>query len=70
MKTVKFMVSEINNEYMEKIILQTKLKGLNGVFDVSVDSKFHEVSISVADPSVCEGVYCMIENLGYAVHRP
>ena len=69
MQTVKFKVSELNNEYMEKTILQ-KLKGLDGVLDVSVDLKSQEVSISVADPSVCEGVYCLIEDLGYKVHRP
>jgi copper chaperone CopZ len=69
MKTVKFKVSELNNDYMEKTIL-AKLKGLDGVLDVSVDAKSEEVTLSVSDPSVCEGVYCLIEDLGYTVHRP
>jgi copper chaperone CopZ len=69
MQTVKFKVSDLNNEYMEKTILE-KLKGLDGVLDVSTDLKSQEVSISVATPSVCEGVYCEIEKLGYKVHRP
>lgn len=69
MQTVKFKVSDLNNEYMEKIILE-KLKGLDGVLDVSTDLKSQEVTISVANPSVCEGVYCSIEKLGYKVHRP
>lgn len=38
MQTVNFKVSELNNEYMEKTILQ-KLKGLDGGLDVSVDRK-------------------------------
>jgi copper chaperone CopZ len=69
MQTVKFKVSDLNNEYMEKTILE-KLKGLDGVLDVSTDLKSQEVTLSVANPSVCEGVYCAIENLGYKVHRP
>ncbi|MBP2667623.1 MAG: hypothetical protein H6Q76_2603 [Firmicutes bacterium] len=69
MKPVKFKVSDLDNEYMENTILQ-KLKGLEGVLDVSVDRKTGEVSLSVSDPSICEGVYCMIEDLGYKVHRP
>lgn len=69
MQTVKFKVSELNNDYMEKTILQ-KLKGLDGVLDVTVDLKSEEVSLSVSDPTVCDGVYCMIEDLGYKVHRP
>lgn len=69
MQTVKFKVSELNNEYMEKIILQ-KLKELDDVFDVSVDLKSQEVTMSMLDPSACEGVYCSIEDLGYKVHRP
>jgi len=68
-KTVKFKVSDFNNEVMEKIILQ-KLKGLDGILDVSTDLKSQEVTLSVSDPAVCEGVYCAIEDLGYKVHRP
>ena len=69
MQTIKFKVDELKDEYAEKIILE-KLKGLDGIMDVAVDTKTQEVTLSTANPATCEGVYCAIENLGYKVHRP
>jgi hypothetical protein len=69
MKTIKFKVTSLHNEFMEKTILE-KLQSLDDIFDVSVNSKTQEVSISTLHPETCEGVYCFIEGLGYQVHRP
>lgn len=69
MKTVKFKVSSLHNEFMEKTILE-KLQSLDDVFDISVDGKTQEVTISTLHPATCEGVWCLLEDSGYVVHRP
>ena len=68
MKTVKFKVSTLHNEFMEKTILE-KLQSLDDVFDISINSATQEVTISTLHPSTCEGVYCLLEDSGYTVHR-
>ena len=69
METVTFKVSSLHNEFMEKTILE-KLQSLDDVFDISVNAKSQEVTISTKHPSTCEGVYCLMETMGYEVHRP
>lgn len=69
MKTITFKVSSLHNEFMEKTILE-KLQSLDDVFDVSVNGKTQEVSLATRHPATCEGVYCLLEDSGYEVHRP
>ena len=69
MTTVKFRVSDLKTEQCEKIILE-KLREADGILDVSMDSKTKEVTLSINHASACEGAYCIVENLGYKVHRP
>lgn len=69
METVKFKVSELKCDLCEKIIVD-KLRDADGVLDVSFDSASKEVTVSISHPSACDGIYCMVEDLGYKVHKP
>jgi hypothetical protein len=69
MEIIKLKLSELNNEYMGKILKQ-KLRASDGVLDVTVDCPSQKVSISISHPSACDGVYCLIEELGYKVRKP
>jgi copper chaperone CopZ len=69
MKTITFKVSSLHNEFMEKTILD-KLQALDGVLDVSVNPQTQEVTLATLHPETCEGVYCLLEDAGYEVHRP
>lgn len=69
MKTVKFKVSSLHNEFMESTMME-KLLSLDDVFDISVNGATQEVTISSLHPATCEGVYCLLEDSGYTVHRP
>lgn len=68
MQPVKFKVSELHDADWEAILL-AKLRGLDGIMDVEIDSQTREVRLSLTHPQTCEGVFCSIEQLGYKVHR-
>lgn len=67
MQTVKFRVSELKSELCEKIIVE-KLQAADGVLDVSFDPATKVVEVSISHPASCDGVYCLVEGLGYKVH--
>jgi hypothetical protein len=69
MKTITFKVASLHNDFMEKTLLE-KLQSLDGVFNVSVNAQTQEVSLATLQPETCEGVYCLLEDSGYEVHRP
>ncbi len=67
MQTIKFKVSELKCEPCEKIIVD-KLRDADGVLDVSFDPETKTVTASISHPSACDGIYCLVEELGYKVH--
>lgn len=68
METIKFKVSELECEPCEKIIVD-KLREADGVLDVSFDPETKVVTASISHPSACDGIYCLVEELGYKVHH-
>jgi len=66
MKTIKFQVNDMVWTSCEQAIEQ-KLAGLDGVKLAVADSTSKEVTVFLAYPQSCEGLYCAVEDLGYHI---
>ncbi len=66
MKTIKFLVDDMVWPSCAEAI-QKKLECLDGVTVASADSNSNEVTVFLAYPQSCEGVYCAVEDMGYHI---
>ena len=66
MKSIKFHVSDMFWPSCDEAI-KAKISGLDGVRSASADSDSSEVTVLLAYPQSCEGIYCAVEDMGYHI---
>ena len=66
MKSIKFQVDDMVWPSCAQAI-KVKLAGLEGVTSASADADSSEVTVQLAYPQSCEGIYCAVEDMGYHI---